>query len=51
LQAWQLAGTIEERVPYTSGAGYHYHHNAETYMEVGNALGRTMAELLNEKND
>lgn len=29
-----------------SGAGYHYNHNAETYMEVGNALGRAMAELL-----
>jgi hypothetical protein len=29
-----------------SGAGYHYNHNAETYIEVGNALGRAMAELL-----
>ncbi len=29
-----------------SGAGYHYNHNAETYMEVGDALGRAMAELL-----
>ena len=29
-----------------SGAGYHYNHNAETYMEVGNVLGRAMAELL-----
>jgi len=29
-----------------SGQGYHYNHNAETYMEVGNALGRAMAELL-----
>jgi alpha-galactosidase len=29
-----------------SSAGYHYNHNAETYMEVGNALGRAMAELL-----
>lgn len=29
-----------------SGAGYHYNHNAETYMEVGNALGRAMAKLL-----
>lgn len=26
--------------------GYHYNHNAETYYEVGNALGRAMAELL-----
>jgi len=32
-----------------SGAGYHYNHNAETYMEVGNALGRAMAKLLEEK--
>lgn len=29
-----------------SGAGYHYNLNAETYMEVGTALGRAMAELL-----
>ncbi len=33
-----------------SGAGHHYNHNAETYMEVGNALGWAMAELLNEGN-
>jgi hypothetical protein len=26
--------------------GYHYNHNAETYYEVGNALGRAMADLL-----
>ncbi|MBL7224004.1 MAG: sialate O-acetylesterase [Candidatus Brocadiae bacterium] len=32
-----------------SGAGYHYNHNAETYMEVGNALGWAMADLLNRK--
>ncbi len=29
-----------------TGAGYHYNHNAETYMEVGNALGWAMADLL-----
>jgi alpha-galactosidase len=29
-----------------SGAGYHYNHNAETYMQVGDALGRAMAELI-----
>ena len=29
-----------------SDAGYHYNHNAETYMEVGNALGWAMADLL-----
>ena len=31
-----------------SGQGYHYNHNAETYTEVGNALGRAMAELLQD---
>jgi alpha-galactosidase len=25
--------------------GYHYNHNAETYMEVGNALGWAMADM------
>ncbi|MHC4877853.1 MAG: sialate O-acetylesterase [Planctomycetota bacterium] len=33
-----------------TGAGYHYNHNAETYMEVGNALGWAMAELLGKNN-
>jgi hypothetical protein len=28
--------------------GYHYNRNAETYMEVGNALGWAMAELLDK---
>ncbi len=28
-----------------SRQGYHYNHHAETYMEVGHALGRAMAEL------
>ena len=28
-----------------SGQGYHYNHNAETYMEVGEALGWAMADL------
>ncbi len=47
--------TVEAR-PYwrdksvsPSRAGYHYNHNAETYMEVGNALGWAMAELLKIK--
>ena len=31
-----------------SGAGYHYNHNAETYMNVGNDLGQAMAELLKD---
>jgi len=29
-----------------SGAGYHYNHNAGTYVEVGDALGRAMIDLL-----
>ena len=29
--------------------GYHYNHNAETYMETGLRLGRAMAELLEIK--
>ena len=28
-----------------SGQGYHYNHNAETYMEVGQALGWAMVEI------
>ena len=28
-----------------TGTGYHYNHNAETYMLVGDALGRAMVEL------
>ena len=28
-----------------SGQGYHYNHNAETYMEVGLALGKAILEL------
>jgi hypothetical protein len=31
-----------------SGQGYHYNHNAETYMKTGDALGRAMAELLQD---
>ena len=31
--------------------GYHYNRNAETYMEVGNALGWAMAELLGKLNN
>ena len=32
-----------------SGQGYHYNRNAETYMLVGDALGRGMVKLLNGK--
>jgi hypothetical protein len=31
-----------------TGAGYHYNHNAETHMDVGDALGRAMVELLSK---
>ena len=30
--------------------GYHYNRNAETYMEVGNALGWAMAEFLSNQS-
>lgn len=30
-------------------AGYHYNHNAETYILVGDALGRAMVELMGGK--
>ncbi|MGE4618323.1 MAG: sialate O-acetylesterase, partial [Planctomycetota bacterium] len=30
------------------GAGHHYNLNAETYLEVGTALGQAMVELLDE---
>jgi alpha-galactosidase len=33
-----------------NGQGYHYNHNAETYVEVGNALGAAMAELLKKEH-
>lgn len=33
-----------------SGQGYHYNHNAETYMEVGDALGEAMAGRLAERD-
>jgi alpha-galactosidase len=32
-----------------SGAGYHYNHNAETYLLTGDALGRAMVGLLKDK--
>ncbi len=31
--------------------GHHYNHNAETYYETGERLGRAMVELLNPVND
>lgn len=50
----ELAGTVKtiNSVPFWRPAGmspknqnYHYNHNAETYMLVGDALGRAMAEI------
>jgi len=32
-----------------TGTGYHYNHNAETYVLTGHALGRAMVELLGGK--
>ncbi len=32
-----------------SGTGYHYNHNAETYILTGDALGRAMVEMLGGK--
>jgi hypothetical protein len=32
------------------GGGHHYNGNAETYMDVGNALGEAMLELIKGKN-
>jgi len=39
----------EAAVSPNSKQDYHYFHNAETYMEVGNALGWSMSELLKGK--
>jgi len=32
-----------------TGTGYHYNHNAETYLLVGDALGRTMVDMLEDE--
>lgn len=46
--------TVEARGYWRDGSesptttGYHYNHNAETYMLVGDALGRAMVSLLRE---
>lgn len=39
----------EAEVSPNKKQSYHYFHNAETYMEVGNALGRAMVELQNQQ--
>jgi len=34
-----------------TGTGYHYNHNAETYLLVGDALGRAMVDMLDTEDD
>jgi hypothetical protein len=48
---WDLLPPGSQRFEFEGKtyAGYHYNHHAETYMEVGDALGRAMAELLEAK--
>ena len=46
VKAVEARGFWRDREVSPSGAGYHYNHNAEICMEVGTALGRAMAELL-----
>jgi len=54
----ELAGTVasvdtrgfwRSRGDSPTGTGYHYNHNAETYVLTGDALGRAMVELLGGK--
>jgi len=37
------------RADSPTGVGYHYNHNAETYILTGDALGRAMVEMLGGK--
>lgn len=39
------------RAESPTGTGYHYNHNAETYMLTGDALGRAMVELYGGKTE
>ena len=41
--------SFEANVSPNAKQGYHYFHNAETFYEVGEALGRAMAELHSRK--
>jgi len=45
----EARGFWREMAESPTGTGYHYNHNAETYMLVGDALGRAMAELQGAK--
>jgi hypothetical protein len=42
-------GFWRSRAESPTGTGYHYNHNAETYVLTGDALGRAMVELLGGK--
>ncbi len=50
VRAVDARGFWRDKSVSPSGQGYHYNHNAETFMEVGDALGRAMADLL-DKSD
>lgn len=39
-----------EKEESPSGADYHYNHNAETHIEVGDKLGKAMVELQEKRN-
>ncbi len=40
-----------EKAVSPNGQGYHYNHNAETFMEVGRVLGEAMAKMLQERGE
>jgi hypothetical protein len=46
VKTMESRGYWREVAESPSDQGYHYNHNAETYMLVGDALGRGMVELL-----
>ena len=50
VKAVDARGFWRDKSVSPSGQGYHYNHNAETQMEVGNALGQAMAELLSKQS-
>jgi len=45
----QFRGNADIHASYRGG-GYHYGNDADTYMEVGNAMGLAMAKLLFARN-
>jgi len=46
VKAVEARGFWRDKDVSPSGAGHHYNHNAETYMDVGSALGWALADLL-----